>query len=482
MNTGSKILCVIYNHNRNENSKLWLDRLLDAGFDAYILDSGSDKPLENDRVIKLDNIYWGGMFDETIKLAKEKNPEWVFHVDDDILIDDENFEKLISQINIVINDNTIGIYQPSTTKESHNVWRNNVNICSNEIRDTAIVEEWMWLMKKDILIEVGKLGLNFGHDMKYGWGVGLLFCKKSMEMGYMNVVDDTVIVVHPPVQANYNTSAALSLMTNGFSKLGTNYNQLVVDCARLKSNVKKKIGHKNKIICCLLNYKNDENAVRLYNMVSTKYETYIIDTFHKENGTKFSDEYDNLNILYAKNIYWGGSIILAYKILEKQNGNFLLTIDTDIVIDEENREKFLDSLSVLEEDNNIGVYSGTLKYGSKALGLTEITLENCHLYNHGTNKLRNVHNIEGWLNAFKKEIMDDIIPYLDLKNNKYGWGISDALCRRAIKRNLRIVVDDRYEVFHPHGISYNNIEAQQEYNKFKHRFFELGCTLDEEIF
>ena len=29
--------------------------------------------------------------------------------------------------------------------------------------------------------------------------------------------------------------------------------------------------------------------------------------------------------------------------------------------------------------------------------------------------------------------------YLDLKNNKYGWGISDALCRRAIKRNLRIV-------------------------------------------
>ena len=67
MNTGSKILCVIYNHNRNENSKLWLDRLLDAGFDAYILDSGSDKPLENDRVIKLDNIYRGGMFEETVK-------------------------------------------------------------------------------------------------------------------------------------------------------------------------------------------------------------------------------------------------------------------------------------------------------------------------------------------------------------------------------------------------------------------------------
>lgn len=238
MNTGSKILCVIYNRNKNENSKLWLDRLLDSGFDAYILDSGSKYPLENDRVLKFDNIYWGGMFDETIKLAKEKNPEWVFHVDDDILIDDENFKNLLASIERVTNDGKIGIYQPSTTKESHNVWRNNVNIRSNIIRTTSIVEEWMWLMKKDILIEVGKLGLNFGEDMTYGWGVGLLFCKKSMEMGYINVVDDTVIVVHPPVKSNYNTSDASLLMTNGFSKLGTSYNELVNDCKNLKNSVK----------------------------------------------------------------------------------------------------------------------------------------------------------------------------------------------------------------------------------------------------
>lgn len=235
-----------------------------------------------------------------------------------------------------------------------------------------------------------------------------------------------------------------------------------------------------KIICCLLNYKNDENCIRWYNILSSHYKTYIIDTFHKEDGSNFENSIKIDNLILLDNVYWGGSQIKAYEILCKENGDYLLTIDTDIEIDDSNAEKMIQALNIFNKYDNIGVYSGTLKLGSKALGSTMVKIFNCHLYNQGTGQLRNIYRNEGWLNVFKKEVLDDIIPHLKLPDNKYGWGLANALCRRAIKRGLRIVGDDRYEVFHPPGVNYNNLEAQEEENQFKKRYWELDLILDEE--
>ena len=140
----------------------------------------------------------------------------------------------------------------------------------------------------------------------------------------------------------------------------------------------------------------------------------------------------------------------------------------------------LRALEIFKYYKEIGVYTASLKTGSKALGTTQITVANCHLYNHGTGKLRNVHGIEGWFNIMRRDVMDDIFPHLSYPENKYGWGVPPACIRRAIKKGLRIVADDRFEVFHPADVSYNNGEAQEEENRFKRRYLELDCLLPEE--
>lgn len=234
------------------------------------------------------------------------------------------------------------------------------------------------------------------------------------------------------------------------------------------------------ILCCLLNYKNDENTNRLYKIFSSKFETYVIDTYHKESNTEFETTIDKDRILFLDNVYWGGSQLKAYELLCEKGYEYLLTIDTDIIIDDENSVKMLKALEIFNVCNDIGVYSGTLKIGSKALGTTQVKLYNCHLFNHNTGQLRNIYRNEGWLNVFKKCVLDDIYPHLKLPDNKYGWGIMNAVCRRAIKRGLRVVGDDRYEIFHPPGVNYDNKEAQQEEVIFKKRFFELDCILPEE--
>lgn len=249
MNTGSNILCVIYNHNHNDNSKLWLDRLLGAGFDAYIFDSGSESPIEDDRVVKYPNIYCGGMFNETIELVKIKKPDWVFHVDDDILIDDENFNRLLERINIVKENDKIGVYQASTTIGSHNCWPENKNKGTNSVRITPLIEEWMWLIRADILIEMAKYNINFGEEMKYGWGIGILYSRKSMDMGYINVVDDYVVVIHPNIPSSYNYIEASRLMKNTFGKLGTNNAKFENECRDISNKIKFEYeNHKKNIL------------------------------------------------------------------------------------------------------------------------------------------------------------------------------------------------------------------------------------------
>lgn len=475
----SEILCCIYNHNHNENSDLWLSRLVKSGYDAYILDSGSDVVLDNNRVIKFDNIYWGGLFNETLKLWRKKKSKYIFVVCDDILIDDENFLKLDNTFKVLKNQKRIGMYQPSTTTDSHNVWPNNFNKMSNSIRLTRNIEGFCFLVSDEVLKVMNELSLKFNKDNRSGWGIDILLSYHSLRLGLLNVVDDNVVIKHPLGKPSYNANDANTEMKECFKKLGTSYNELIELSEQFyKKTIEKLDTNKNKIVCCLLNYKHDKNAIRLYNLLAPHYTTYIIDTFHKENNTKmdFSE-----NILYLNNVYWGGSIIAAYEIMKKNDGKYLLTIDTDVEIDDENAKKMIESLKIFNVTNDIGVYTATLKLGSKALGLTQPTLQNAHLYNQNTKQLRNVHRIEGWFNVIKKDILDDIIPYVKLPDNKYGWGFGHVFCRRAILRNLRIVADDRFEVFHPAGLNYNNMEAQKEEESFKKRYFELSCVLPEEM-
>ena len=470
------ILCCIYTYSHGENSELWLNRLRKEGFDAVILDNGSNKfSNKNEKYVKhYDNIYYGGLYVESVKMVKEKQAKYLFFVCDDILIDEENFAKLVFELETIDSFRGIGIYQPSTTDESHNVWPNNINRGTGGIRYTNNVEGWMGLVRSDILMEMEKLNIDFATEMQKGWGIDILLSWTSLRMGYKNVVDDGIIVTHPKTESGYNGDEAKEEMNAAFDKIGKSYNSLVLQCYNM---VKKS----PNLICCLLNYKHDANSSRWFNILNQYYDTWVIDTFHKEDNSTFQGDVPYTRIVYLNNVYWGGSYMEAYKILCNHSGaKYLMTVDTDIEITDDNAEKMIKALDIFKNYDRIGVYTGTLRLGSKALGSTTVNITNCHLYNHGTGKLRDVHGIEGWLNIFKKDVMDDIFPHLKLPDNKYGWGIPPACIRRAIKRGLRVVADDRYQVFHPESVSYNNIEAQEEENRFKRRYIELHCLLPEE--
>ena len=252
------VLCCIFNHNKNENSKLWLDRFLENGFDAYILDSGSEEPIDHERVLTYPNICWGGMYDEAVKLLSKKKYNWLFVVCDDILIDELNFSKLLSSMAMVVKIKECGIYQPSTTQSSHNVWENNKNKDSGMLRVTSNVEGWMFLMRASIVKEVKKKykDICFKKEMKRGWGIDVILSHTSSSMGYLNLVDDKVIVTHPEGNAKYNTSAANFEMCTALSKVNTSYTILVNECIamskenseRILKSDENKLGERKKSI------------------------------------------------------------------------------------------------------------------------------------------------------------------------------------------------------------------------------------------
>ena len=221
----SDVLCLIYNYKHNENAVLWKNRLSQF-YETYILDSGSGDMMGNN-IINLDNIYYGGLFTKSIEFLKNKEYKWLFVICSDVLIDEENFNKLIKSLNVVTDSNFVGEYQPSTLSDSHNVWLNNINRNTGKIRVTDNIEGWMFLVKSDVVFKLSELGIDFSTDMKFGWGIDLLLSYYSYKLGYCNVVDDNVIVKHPNGKSGYDGYIANIEMNSLFSKIGTSYNKLI---------------------------------------------------------------------------------------------------------------------------------------------------------------------------------------------------------------------------------------------------------------
>lgn len=74
---------------------------------------------------------------------------------------------------------------------------------------------------------------------------------------------------------------------------------------------------RNKIGCFIFNYNKDENAKKWYTFLKNYYPSYILDTFHKENGSHFNVEKSEVVIEYD-NILVGGLTKKAYEIAKKR--------------------------------------------------------------------------------------------------------------------------------------------------------------------
>ena len=89
------------------------------------------------------------------------------------------------------------------------------------------------LVRKPIVDVMNNLFVNYSNDMKMGWGTDVLMSYFSLKKGFLNIVDDSVVVKHPKGVAKYNTGLANQQMTEVFTKMGTSFQEIVEDCNRL---------------------------------------------------------------------------------------------------------------------------------------------------------------------------------------------------------------------------------------------------------
>jgi hypothetical protein len=229
----------------------------------------------------------------------------------------------------------------------------------------------------------------------------------------------------------------------------------------------------NSVICFIFNYNKDENASRWYSLLNNYFKVCILDTYHLEHGTHFICN-NQEKVIELNNIYVGGLTIKSYEIAKKENYQWVMIVNSDVQCDDENFIKLINSITEVRIHNNIGVWEPSALPGSMCDGTTMVLPTNRHLYNNKTNSMRNVVRGEGWFEFVKVEIMDNIIPFLNYEENKYGWGINDAFCRVSKKIGQRVVIDDRVCMYHPFGTGYDNLKALEEYKKFKMKFNKMG--------
>lgn len=145
---------------------------------------------------------------------------------------------------------------------------------------------------------------------------------------------------------------------------------------------------------------------------------------------------------------WNEAVKLA---LEKKK-QWLLFIASDIQIAD---VKLLASrIKMVLVNNKIGVYTPSLRYDSR------IAFDYC--YNRDTGRVRECYLCEGFFFLARTEILAKLYP-VDTQDNYYGWGIDIMTAFHAYQTELKVVVDDQVEIYHPS--SSHPISIEQAYQQ-----------------
>lgn len=205
MNNNDILVCIT-NHNNNDNA-FKLKAQLSLYFDVVLIDSGSDDNTGFD--VKLPNVYYTGLFNESIRLTKEKGKKYLYFIASDVFIEDA---KSIWECIKDLNDD-IYTWAPSSKGQSAKQCK---NMNTAFIRDVNYVEGFTFLAKIDVLEPFYPVSLI---DNKYGYGLDLLTGYYCKELGGRCVVDDRVEVYHKE-GTGYNSTEATQYMNHYLNKIG----------------------------------------------------------------------------------------------------------------------------------------------------------------------------------------------------------------------------------------------------------------------
>lgn len=219
--------------------------------------------------------------------------------------------------------------------------------------------------------------------------------------------------------------------------------------AKLISTKKIKQAHNRSflsenVLCCIVNYNMNENALKIRTVVSPHLDTIIIDS---------GSTVKNKAFLCLDNVYYSGLLNNSYKIAKENGYKYILFICSDVVCEKDQMNIMFKNLSQLNL-KEIGVYSPSSSGRS-------------HSYcKKKENKgVRPVPFVEGFMFLAAMEIIEMFTP-IDLNINKFGWGLDVAKGFYCRQKDLLCLIDDEVTVHHPDGTGYSSDLADIEMEKW----------------
>ena len=201
-----RILCCIFNYNKNADAVGWAHRL-SPHFDTVILDSGSNPPCPDPLAVHLDNIYYAGLMNEAYRRGREGGYGWVMIVTSDLEISEKNSGRLVEAMKDISRSVNVGLYQPSTAWRGRSLPQSRCHL-TGRMRSASFQEGWFHLVRLDLLGKVCPVDVSIN---RLGWGIDLALSHFARIEDLMVLVDDRIRVVHPG-GTGYNKEEALRQM------------------------------------------------------------------------------------------------------------------------------------------------------------------------------------------------------------------------------------------------------------------------------
>ena len=194
------ILVCIANHNSNQNA-IQLKKGFGEYFDTIIIDSKSTE-ISDEFDIKLDNVYYTGLVNESINQSKIRKKQLVFFIASDVYVED--FEKISQIIKTLPED--VYLWAPSSRGQSHYHCK---NFKSDGLREVPYLEGFTFLSNLALFENLYPISTvqnlyGFGIDLTLGFN-----CIKKFNK--ICVVDDRIEVYHKE-GTGYDQSRALNDM------------------------------------------------------------------------------------------------------------------------------------------------------------------------------------------------------------------------------------------------------------------------------
>ena len=203
----------------------------------------------------------------------------------------------------------------------------------------------------------------------------------------------------------------------------------------------------DKILCCILNYNQNEKAIAWCQRLAPHFDCLILDS-----GSNPPCRHEHA--VNLPNIYYSGLMNEAYRRCEEGGYGWLMVVTSDIEIDEENTAKLVQAMKKVSRAKNIAMYQPCCRWSRRGRALHQSM---CHF----TGRMRCVNFQEGWFHLVRADIAARLFP-VDTRLNLFGWGVDVALCHFARISGDLIIVDDGVKVLHPKGTGYNREEAMRQ--------------------